>query len=278
MMKLEVNKNMSALKLDKYQLNKYLYKLKEYDETYYIILKLCYIYGKNTEEITPLKREDIKYPIIQLNSKPQSEYPLPLELRDELENYIKEHVASDEEQIFPEVLALDNHHVTINEFLRKTNRKIEKKYYVKLPSLTTRDFKRLRGQHLILDGVTVQLVRRLYNNSNTNITRKFLQLDNLLSENNKPVQPDDIINYYTDMNVFWDKNYNENYKLYHIRGPVNYHNNLEIDTANNSLTVENPDVLTDGLMEDQPELIADLVVLKPGEYRKYDDLMVTRTL
>ena len=267
-------------KLDKYQLNRYFKELEKENPEYTILLKVAYTYGKNIEEIINLKTTDIHENTITIKQKQQIltyTYPITKEFKNELTK-----TADENGYLFP----LHEHpqpSTIINEFLKKVNRKIYKKHFIKVPHITSRDFKRLRGQHLILDGASINLVRHLYGNTNTRITRKFLQIDELLKEAGRPTSIEDIIEKHTDLDLYYDKEFMGECQLYHIRGPQypdnnpqSYHNNIEINPKNNHINIQNPDTIIDQIITE--ETIKRLIQLKIGEYKIYNNLMFTRTL
>ena len=269
-------------KLDKYQLNKYFKELKKENPEYTLLLKVAYIYGKNIEEVTELKKENIKQNTITIKQKQnilKYTYPITQEFKTELQTTL---TPDNEGYLF----SLHNHtqpSTQINEFLKKVNRKIYRQHYIKVPHITSRDFKRLRGQHLILDGATINLVRHLYGNTNTRITRKFLQIDDLLQEAGRPNSIEDIIENHTDLNLFYDKEFMGESQLYHVRGPQypdnnpqSYHNNIEIQAETLNINIQNPDTIIDKILT--PETINRLINLDIGEYKIYNNLMFTRTL
>lgn len=262
-------------KLNKYQLNKYFNQLEKENPEYTLILKLAYIYGKNVEEILTIKPEHIQGITIAIKQTSLTQtYPISKQLQKEIQQYIK----PENEYIFQKIHDEEKPLILLNEFIRKTNRKIKKQYTIKIPTLTCRDFKRLRGQHLILDGATINLVRHLYGNTNTRITRKFLQIDKLLEEAGRPTSIEDIITNHTDLQLYYDTQLNNNYYLYHISGPKKhgYHNNIEINNTTKRINLEKHDVKTDQLLTD--EVIDQLLKLKVGEYKIIKNLRITRTL
>lgn len=269
-------------KLNKYNLNKYFKELEKENVEYTLLLKVAYIYGKNIEEVIQIKKEHIQQNTITIKQKQQIlkyTYPISNEFKKELQENI---TPNKEGYLF----TLHNHpqpSTIINEFLKKVNRKINKKYFIKIPHITSRDFKRLRGQHLILDGATINLVRHLYGNTNTRITRKFLQIDELLQEAGRPTTIEDIIENNTDLNIYQDKEFIGEHQLYHIRGPTypdnnpqRYHNNIEINPQNNQINIQNPDTIIDQILTEKT--IKELNRLKIGEYKIYNNLIFTRTL
>ena len=263
-------------KMNKYQLNKYFKELEHENHEYTMLLKLAYYYGKNIEEIINLKNNHIHENTITIKQKQNIltyTYPITPEIKKEIQT-----LQPDSEGY---LFTLHDHpqpSVQINEFLKKLNRIIHKQYCIKIPHITSRDFKRLRGQHLILDGATINLVRHLYGNTNTKITRKFLQIDDLLQEAHRPVTIEDIIYKHTDLNLYYDKEFMGETQLYHVRGPKNngYRNNLEIHTENRIVNIETHDTIIDKILTQ--ENITTLLELKIGEYKIYNNLMFTRTL
>lgn len=262
-------------KLNKYQLNHYFNELEKENPEYTLILKLAYIYGKNTSEILQLKPENIGEITITIKQTSITQkYPISPELKKQITEYIK----PEQEYIFQKIHDEEKPLIILNEFMRKTNRRIKREYTIKIPQLTCRDFKRLRGQHLILDGATINLVRHLYGNTNTRITRKFLQIEELLQEAGRPTSINDIIENYTDLNLYYDNQLNNNYQLYHISGPQKhgYNNNIEINNNTKRINLEKHDVKIDQLLND--EIIEQLLKLKVGEYKIINKLRITRTL
>lgn len=276
-----MNKNKIPL-LDKYELNKYIHKLSEYNNKYYLILKMAYTYGVNISEIATLKKTHITDEVICFHTQYKTlKYQLIAGLKKELNDYINT-LSEDKEYLFIEDDADDIKSETrrlsrnTTEFIITTNRDIKKNYNITVPYLNVKDFKRLRGQHLILDGVPFETVHRLYHNSNKQNTRRFLHYDDLL--NQMKVYEDDInetLQAHTDFDLYYDRSVDET-QIYSITSMEDeeYVNVLEIASKDKDFALENNDNDIASLLT--VDKIWMLFHLKHGEFKKLKEYNFTR--
>ena len=268
--------------LTKYELNKYFKEIKKEDNENYLILKLAYIYGKNVDEILTIQKKNInlKENTITIPARIEQTYPIAEELKQELKEHINN--ITTQQHIF-KLHDEEKYNTYLNEFVKKVNRRIYREYQIKIPHFTVREFKRLRGQHLILDGATFNTIRKFYGNSNTKITQSFLQLEDLLIDNNKPVDKDDIINNFTDTNIYYDNEFKIKQILIFVNGdkhtktdPYSYKNYIELNLETMNTKYETHDKIIDDIINNTPQIKEQLSKLKVGEYRKYNNLRFTR--
>lgn len=266
--------------LTKYELNKYLKEIKKENYENYLILKLAYIYGKNVDEILKLQKKHIQLQEnkIIIPARIEQEYPIAEELKNEL----KEYYENNNDYLF-QLHDEEKFNTYLNEFLKKVNRRIYREHQIKIPHFTVREFKRLRGQHLILDGATFNTIRRFYGNSNTKITQSFLQLEDLLKDNDKPANMEDIIKNHTDTYIYYDNEFKTKQILIFVNGdkktktdPYSYRNYIELNLETMNTKYETHDKIIDDLINNTPQIKEQLSKLKVGEYRKYNNLRFTR--
>ena len=161
------------MKLSKEKTYDLLDKISEDNEEYGLVFKLCYVYGRLISEIYSLDNADVDFDEDKITftiNNVRVDYPLHSSVKidlkrqvNETSNYLFQHIA----------VGLDNFASRLNYYLKKWDS------YCGV-HITPRDFKRLRGQHLVLDGVPIGLVQELFRGRNISSTKRFIGYEDLL--------------------------------------------------------------------------------------------------
>lgn len=200
------------IKMSKTDVNKLLYEISKDDLKYSLILKMVYVYGKNISDVLNLKKGDIDLNrnIIRFNlSKSYLTVPIVPDISTILVNYING-LNGDGYLFLDDDTGYDTNTVTkrINYYLHNKIKDLNKNSDSRLSVITTRDLKRLRGQHLYFDNVPVESIHELYNNFNLNESKNLIKYDEI-KEANHYSEVGDMLLHYTDLNVYREENYDD---------------------------------------------------------------------
>lgn len=198
-----VNYIMDCILLSKTETNEILKYIREDNEVFGLLFDLIYIYARNVTEVSTIRKKDINledntilFNINQNNT--EGIFPIHKDIKKRLCKFME----TDEEYIFKGYIPVHNPTGVLNDYLAKNNQKFKNLLYknnVNL-SLSTIDFKILRGQHLFQDGVDVESIHRLYHYKNLNSTKRIINYHGLIQH--KDVDIDSLFNDYTDVNLF----------------------------------------------------------------------------
>ncbi|MBR3363051.1 MAG: site-specific integrase [Bacilli bacterium] len=208
---MEINE---IIKLNKQQTNETLKIIGEEEPRYGLALTILYIYGRNISEVynlqdTDINKEDETITFIMNNNK--ITHKIHPQIKQELYKLVEENQG----YIFQEgERPLTTFKDGINYYLhKKTGRLAELEFLADL-RLTTKEFKRLRGQHLYQEGVPIKTIHELYNNTNMEGTKKTIKYHEL-----KPLiyneDVEDIISK-TNVEIYEEHEFNNNPIFYVI--------------------------------------------------------------
>lgn len=200
------------IKLDKKQLNELLYYLYKDNEKYGLIFEIVYVYGRNINEVLKLKAKDIDEATI--------EFELPTErfnfilykgLKKPLTEYITGKGLSDDDYIFiDDEKNINKYSKNLNYYLKSKITELNQKVLnYKVPVLVLGDLKKLRGQHLFLDGADLSVINELYRNKNIQTTKNNIRYGELKCVRDKVVSLEKLLKDYTDLRVFHDNSFDE---------------------------------------------------------------------
>ena len=272
-----------SMKLGKEKLNELLYLFHDDNIRYGLIFKLIYIYARNAGEVLKLQKKDINYNDKTISFDLQGgvkTLPLHNDVVDDLELFTNE-LNNDEDFLFINVdesmeLAIKK----LNYYLYNTIDSLNKHIDFDCPKLTTKDFKILRGQHLLLAGVELHTIHDLYNNSNITATKNNINYNDLLWMIYPCRDITTLFNDYTDTNIYTDKCFDDN-DIYTVNTDnetiiieINYlENNVNIIAEQDSDNEELVSILNTALTD---EAISKLQMMKPGQYKYLNDLRILK--
>jgi len=168
-----------------------------------LFFKLQYVYARRSDEIANLKVEDIdfdngcirfhiakkrseKAPTINLNLIP--------ELRDEVMQLIESKGLSDDDFLFIDnAESKENFKRNLRSYLQRNSERITKETIGKSIEIGTHGFRKLRGQHLLNDGVGIEKLQKLYQHEDVNTTMIYLEVEEtqinmvLMNDENRPL-------------------------------------------------------------------------------------------
>ena len=266
---MEVWYKMYDLKMSKTDVNKLLFEVTQEYPDYGLILSMQYIYGKNPGDVIELKKEDIDFNNNTIRfklSKSNIRLPIVPDIYGLLVNHI-DNLPDDEEYVFLFFYVDYKSNILskrINYYLNIKINELNKGVNHRLNKITNRDLKMLRGQHLYLENVPMEVIHELYNNFNYTETRNMIDYD-VLNEKNNCASVDELINYHTDLNLFHDDDYNRE-KIFAVVDSVGEYSVVEFNE--DGLKVYENDELSDKLNElDVDDLYDNLKCLKSGEFK-----------
>lgn len=196
-------------------MNELLLKVSLDNPVYGLILKLTYIYGRNISDVLSLIMSDLDFDRDRIKfrmSKSNLVLPLVDDVRSDLVYYVN---GLPEDYGYGELLfapVMVDEDFDVNVLTKRIN------YYLnvkigewnressgfKFSKVTTKDFKVLRGQHLVLDGVPLDMVHKLFNNYNLGDSRDFIDYEDIAIECGFD-SLDSVIGSFTDLNLFEDR-------------------------------------------------------------------------
>lgn len=261
------------IKLTKYQLNELLYRVSKDNKTYGLVMKLAYIYAKKITEVGNLQRKDIDFTnnkitfhISSINHKP-IDYPIHKSLINDLKIITED--KNNEEYIFDEYYPHEKTRKVINNYLITCSKK-EGLDFLKTKGMVSQDFRVLRGQHLLQDGVKLEVLQKLYAHTKIISTMSLIDYDSLIHE--KEITLDTVFNDYTDLNIFceWDYyNYNNYYCTFKD-------NDALIEVDNGKVEIIGDKIIRDKL-NSQSNLLDDLSSLtQAGDYCFINNIKVLK--
>lgn len=250
---------MVILKLSKYELNQFLYDVSCSDRVHGLILKLCYVYGRTIGDVAYLKKDSLDFEEGLITfSEGEVSFPIDSSLYEDLIMLCDG--KSDEEYIFSDDIEPSEIMVFLNYLLYDKYSSFLKSRGVRL---TTDDFRVLRGQHLYLDGVSLESLQLLYSHKNINSTKSLIDYDDL--EEDESEDYDNIFNKYTDLNLFLDEDYSSYVNYYCVYG--NHEALIEINPVDEIIYIEG-DISIKKRLTFSEDFIFELKLLNyPGEYK-----------
>lgn len=265
---------MYNLKMSKTDVNKLLLEVMNENVEYGLILSMQYIYGRNPGDVLELKKEDIDLNENTIKfrlSKSNLKVPIAIDIYELLVNHLNS-LSDDEEYVFLNKDVDYKSNVLskrINYYLNVKINELNKGVNHRLSKITNRDLKMLRGQHLYLENVPMEVIHELYNNFNYSETRNMIDYEGL-NEWNNCSSVDDLINYHTDLNLFHDDDYNRE-KIFAVVDSNGDYSVVEFNGG--GLKVYENDDLYEKLNElDVDDLYNNLKCLRSGEFKFIDGL------
>lgn len=200
------------VKLGKKELNEVLYYLYKDNEKYGLIFELVYVYGRSINEVLKLRVNDVDEGSI--------EFELPTErfnfilyngLKKPLKDYITGKGLTGTDYIFIDTVEnINKYSKNLNYYLKSKIAELNQKVLTyKCPVLVLSDLKKLRGQHLFLDGADLGVINELYRNRNIQTTKSNIQYSELKLLRDKCNSLDKVFKEYTDLRVFHDNSFDE---------------------------------------------------------------------
>lgn len=172
----EKNEFMKVVKISKEKTKLLLNMISEDNFEYGLIFKLCYIYGRQISEVYNLHSSDVNFDVDKISFKINNEY-VKYNIHDSVRDDLLEYCNGLDGYLFTDIsLNFDNFISRLNYYLKKYDD------YCGV-HISPRDFKKLRGQHLITDGVSVSMVQVLYHGADITSTKRFLNYNGLLGIN-----------------------------------------------------------------------------------------------
>lgn len=159
------------INLNKEEISLFLHKVKEDPKHFnkYLFYKLQYFYGRRSQEIAILKITDIDFDKREITfdlAKKKQDTKLTLVLSDDIAKEIKqqfEKTNSTDDYIFVENDSkIDGFKRNMRTFLERNSNKLIENLTGKNITLSTHDFRRLRVQHLYLEGNELEIIQSLY--------------------------------------------------------------------------------------------------------------------
>ncbi len=171
------------VRLSKGETNELLCKVSEDNYVYGLIFKLIYLYGKDGISVLSLKWNDINFGNDTILFKGYS-FPLSLYVKEDLQRLSEN---SNGEYCFLDNVgdmerSIDIYRKRLRYYLNNTVKRLDVSHKIKHVALSITDLRRLRGQHLFLDGVGLPLIMELYLQGDGTVTqfKRYLEFDDLM--------------------------------------------------------------------------------------------------
>lgn len=151
-----------------------------------LFFKLQYVYARRSDEIATLKVNDIdfnngciKFGIgKKRKGNPSINLRLMPELEDQLQYLIQKQELDDDDFLFIDSLdSKDNFKRNLRSYLERNSEKLTKETIGKTIKIGTHDFRKLRGQDLLDDGVGIERLQKLYQHEDVNTTMIYLEVE-----------------------------------------------------------------------------------------------------
>lgn len=168
-----------------------------------LFYKLQYVYARRSDEIANLKVEDldfnngcIKFHIAKKRSEKAPTINLNLfpELTDEIKQLIEMKGLDEDDFLFLDNAdSKDNYKRNLRNYLERNSERITKETIGKSIKINTHGFRKLRGQHLLANGVRIEILQKLYQHEDINTTMIYLEVEEtqinevLLNDQNRPL-------------------------------------------------------------------------------------------
>ncbi|GLI11557.1 hypothetical protein MARBORIA2_06470 [Methanobrevibacter arboriphilus] len=176
-----------------------LYRIREDPKHFekYLFYKLQYFYARRSQEIATLKVSDINFitnEIIFNIAKKKQDTKLKLAIIKDIDKDIEKIIVNkklgDNDYLFIKDSNEENFKRNMRTYLERNSEKLINQITNKNNiSLNTHDFRRLRGQHLYLDGNNIEIIQKLYYHKSVDQTLDYLQIHEI--EVNKMLKKDE---------------------------------------------------------------------------------------
>lgn len=262
----------TIIKMKKTEINQLFKLLTEENPEYALIYKLIYIYARQTKELLQLQKQDINIKkntiTFKINNK-EVIFPIAKDIQDELFDLIKP--LKQKDYIF--IYDKKESDKFSNNLYRHLNRRIIKfnrHYYFDCNKLSLTELRKLRGQHLFLDGVDLTTIQKLLQHKNITDLKDFIEYYEIINIKFPGSSIDSLFDDYTNLNIFPIENYNtdEIYTAIDMKG----NECTVIVSFNNIDVVENNKISVKVLKIDEGYLLNQLSQLMPGQYTIIDNI------
>lgn len=266
------------MKLTKEKLNELLFYIENDDFEKALIFKLCYIYGRNAREVLELTVDAINLTDETITFTTQTTpvtYPLNSAISEDLISIIYNDGLRSDDYIFRIDTTLIIAVKSLNVYLADTIKSLNRSLDLEIPNLTTKDFKNLRGQHLFLDGVSIQTIHEFYHHSNMKSTKKninYFELKKLKYEANTI---NEIFDDLTDIHIYYEDHYDDTDVI--VVSDENGNSIvIEIDYPEHTINIDSSEdnpLISKISSIDSDKLFDELRKLKkPGQYKIIDGM------
>lgn len=161
-----------------------------------LLYELQYRYARRNKEIAILKVSDIDLITNQITftiAKKKEDTKLTLDLLDDIKDKLEKHISkynliSEDYLFIKSENSIESFQRNLRQYLERNSKQLIKQLFNKECELNTHDFRRLRGQHLYLDGFKIEVIQQLYQHKDLNQTLEYLQIHQL--EINKMLKKD----------------------------------------------------------------------------------------
>lgn len=193
------------IRLTKGETNELLIKISEDNYIYGLIFKLIYLYGKDGMSILSLKWTDIDFNKRTINLK-GTVFPLSRFVESDLLR-LKENSHTDYcflDSAVDVVRSIDVLRKKLRYYMNSSVKKLDVNHKIKHVALSITDLRRLRGQHLFMDGVPLKLIMDLYVQGEGTSTqfKRYLEYDSLMVSKFPCSSMNELFDVYTDLAIF----------------------------------------------------------------------------
>ena len=190
--------------ISKEQLNELFFNMRRYNESNAIIFQTCYIYGQKISTILNLHKKDINIDqkLINFNG---NEYKLHEDIKKYF-TYLETLNMDDYVFVTDMSKGIKYYNQNLNRYLANFIDSMNEKLPWTCPQLRSNDFRRLRGQHLYLDGVDVSVIQDLFN-TNLQRTKNIINYNELYTVRFPCTNINTVFKDYTDLNLYYDNNH-----------------------------------------------------------------------
>lgn len=275
---------MNFVKVSKTDVNLLLKYIHEDNPVYALILSLVYIYGRSIGDILKLKYSDIdvKHNTIDFYlSMGSISFMIHPDIKKDLLDFIED---NDGEYLFFDdcdvsLSKVNQYSNKVNKYLRNCIHSIncDEGLYWSYPSLVCSDFRRLRGQHLFLDGADIKTINALFQSSSLQSLKHFLGYDTLIGLRFPCRNIDSIFHNFTDLGIYNDGDVDEFVFAFEcLEFGIGY---ISVDFSDNSFSIL--DFESEGIVSIINSLVDDvfiegLFLFNVGDYKFFDDVKVSR--
>ena len=262
------------MKLTKGELNRLLCETEKDNPDYTLIYKLIYLYAKDARTVLSLRKSDVDFDNKTIKFKDQ-----PFPLLDDFDVRLQELENADGKYFFiqsEDEKQIDIHRKRLTYYITSKIKQLDLPSHIKRTNLSMTDLRRLRGQHLIVDGVDFDVIKKLYlqGEGTTTQFRKYLEYDELKEEMLACSSLDTVFEDYTDFSIFDFDDANPQYVVEDVQGRQFYMNVNEdcvefLDDAGGELINRVRGYHDEGLLDN-------LYTLKSSEFKVVGDLRFFR--
>lgn len=260
------------IKLKKTEINTLFKEINISKPEYGLIYSLIYIYARQAKEVLCLQKKhvNIKKNIITFNVNNKTvTFPLIATIKPDLQGVLD--TKKRDEYLFLDVdddvnlIRRKLHH-----YLNTKTGKLNRIYNWNCDKLSLTDLRKLRAQHLLLDGVNLDVIQKLFLNNNISEFKEFIDYDDLIAIKFPCDSLDGLFNEYTNMDVYSIDGYNHD-ELFTCVDSKGEECTI-ISCLGKLDVIEYNDVARKVFELDEYKLVDQLAMLNPGEYTVIGDL------